>query len=82
MIGIILFQSMGLDSYYLYRCILRKTGRIFFDFFPSLLFKEEVVLLSVYAFSMRNDIEDSGCLTRDYAIIRSWVAYWAVWFLI
>ena len=29
----------------------------YFDFFPSLLFKEEVVLLSVYTLSMRNDIE-------------------------
>lgn len=46
----------GMGSYYLYRWILRKTGP-FFYFFPSLLFKDEVVLLSVYALSMRNDIE-------------------------
>ena len=30
---------------------------LFFYFFPSLLFKEGVVLLSVYALSTRNDIE-------------------------
>jgi hypothetical protein len=44
----------GMGSYYLYRW---EDRTFFFDFFPSLLFKEEVVLLSVYALSMRNDIE-------------------------
>lgn len=29
----------------------------FCDLFPSLLFKEEVVFLSVYTLSMRNDID-------------------------
>ena len=45
----------GMGSYYLYRWIRRPD--LFFLFFASLLFKVEVVFLSVYALSMRNDIE-------------------------
>lgn len=78
----------GMGSYYLYRWILRKTGPFFFILFLSLF---TVQRRSPFVKCIRTFYEkwyrDSGCLTRDYAIIRSCfgrVTYWAftAWFLI
>lgn len=83
-----LFQSMGMGSYYLYRWILRKTRPFFLFWFLSLftLQRRSRFVKCIHTF-YEKWYRDSGCLTRDWAIIRSClgrVTYWAfaLWILI
>lgn len=72
----------GMGCYYLY-FIDTYWGRP--DFFSLFTIQKRSRFLKCIRTLYEKWYRDSGCLTRDYAIIRSClrrVTYWAIWFLI